>query len=228
MVGCASLWALSSGAATFTFDTPSGAMAGSPGAPVDAEAVFNTSGTTLTITLKDLLVNPTDVGQLLSDLLFHVTIGNTAGASLDATHSVGQEVSVGSGGAITLGSTAQAGWALDTSLGGNNLHLNVLGAGGVGPTHLIIGPPGGSTYAAANGSIASNPPHNPFLNGFATFVINIPGMTTDSKIDSATFSFGTTAGVNVQGIPSVPDGGTTVLLLGTALSALGFIRRKLA
>ena len=225
-MGCASLWALSSGAATFTFDTPSGAMAGSPGVPVDAEAVFNISGTTLTITLKDLLVNPTDVGQLLSDLLFHVTIGDTTGASLNNTLSVGQEVSVGLGGAITLGSTAQAGWALDTSLGGNNLHLNVLGA--AGPTHLIIGPPGGSTYAAANGSIDNNGPHNPFLNGFATFVLNIPGMTADSKIDSATFSFGTTAGVNVQGILSVPDGGTTVLLLGTALSALGFIRRKLA
>lgn len=226
MVGCASLWALSASAATFTFDTPSGAMVGSPGQPVDAEAVFNTSGTTLTITLKDLLVNPTDVAQLLSDLFFHVTIGNTAGASLNNTLSVGQEVSVGAGGVITLGSTAQAGWALDTTLGGNNLHLNVLGTA-IGPAHLIIGPPGGATYAAANGSIASNPPHNPFLNGSATFVLNIPGMTADSVVDSATFSFGTTAGVDVQGT-RVPDGGTTVLLLGTALSALGFIRRKLA
>jgi hypothetical protein len=37
-----------------------------------------------------------------------------------------------------------------------------------------------------------------------------------------TFSFSSSNGVNV------PDGGTTALLLGTALSAMGLIRRKLA
>lgn len=204
------------------FDTPAGANIG--GQPVDAEAVFTTSGTTMTVTLKDLEANPTDVAQLLSDLLFHVSIGNAATATL--TGSSGQEVSINPSGNPTLGATVSTGWMLE-DLGGN-LRLHVLGTS-IAPSHLIIGPPAGSgVYTAANGSIDDNGPHNPFLNDSATFTLTIPGMSADTIVDSATFSFGTTEGNNIQGVPTVPDGGTTVLLLGTALSALGFIRRKLA
>jgi VPDSG-CTERM motif len=103
-----------------------------------------------------------------------------------------------------------------------------------GPSGLIIGPPNGSgVYATANSSIAGNGPHNPFLNQVATFTLNVPGVNVDSSVNGATFSFGTTAGDNVPGIvgrppQSIPDGGTTALLLGAALSGLGLIRRKLS
>jgi hypothetical protein len=52
----------------------------------------------------------------------------------------------------------------------------------------------------------------------------------DSSITDIVFSFGTTAGDNVPVNPprGVPDGGTTVLMLGAALSGLGLIRRKLS
>jgi hypothetical protein len=94
--------------------------------------------------------------------------------------------------------------------------LDVLSAGGAGPAHLIIGPPGaGGTYSAANGSIAGNGPHNPFLSQSATFTITGTGITADTTITSATFSFGTTSGVTIVGVPvaTVPEPVSLVLAL---------------
>jgi hypothetical protein len=92
--------------------------------------------------------------------------------------------------------------------------LDVLAAGGAGPAHLIIGPPdGGNTYSAANGSIAGNGPHNPFLSESATFTITGTGITADTTITSATFSFGTTAGVTVDGVVASPEPSSFVLTL---------------
>jgi hypothetical protein len=98
--------------------------------------------------------------------------------------------------------------------------LDVLAAGGAGPAHLIIGPPGtGGTYSNANGSIAGNGPHNPFLNQTATFTLTAPNISASSTITSATFSFGTTSGVNVIGQSVVPEPSSLVL----GFAALGFV-----
>jgi hypothetical protein len=59
---------------TVTFDTPPGST--TSGGPVDATATFTTGAGTLSITLTNLLANPKDVAQLLSDLEF--TLGNGA------------------------------------------------------------------------------------------------------------------------------------------------------
>src|SRR5262249_866643 len=145
---------------------------------------------TLSIVLANLQANPTDVAQLLSDLSF--TLGNggsLTGATLAS--SAGQEITVAADGTFTLGSTVATGWV--PTLGGTSGSLDVLGAGGAGPSHLIIGPPGpGGTYSNANGSIAGNKPHNPFLNDVATFSITGSGITADTTITGVTFSFGTT------------------------------------
>lgn len=223
----ASLIALGASANVITFTTPAGATTG--GGPVDASATFITGNGTVIITLSDLQANPTDVAQLLSDLDFTLSGGQTTG-TLSAGNSSGQEVSIAGNGTATLGGTGSTGWALNNNVLGG-LQLNVLGTA-IGPAHLIIGPPGpGGVYVNANGSIAGNPAHNPFLNQTATFLLNVPGVTVDSTVTSATFSFGTTAGINVPGIPPgtppVPDGGTTVMLLGAAISGLVFIRRKM-
>jgi hypothetical protein len=85
-------------------------------------------------------------------------------------------------------------------------------------------------YSNANGSIAGNNPHNPFINQTATWTLNITGITANTIVTAATFSFGTTAGNNVPGVPSVPsvpDGGTAGMLLGAALAGLGMLRRYL-
>jgi hypothetical protein len=205
---------------SITFVTPSGAT--TSGGPVDASATFVTGAGTLAITLTDLQANPTDVAQLLSDLSFVLSNGATSGTIASSS---GQEITVNSGGTFTTGATVDTGWALNSTAVG--LQLDVLGTP-TAPSHLIIGPPGGGgIYSNANGSIAGNGPHNPFLNGSATFLLDIAGVTADSTITSATFSFGTTEGADlVPGTtpPSVPEP-ASLTLLGISLAGASFLRR---
>jgi hypothetical protein len=197
------------------------------GQNVDAEADFTVSAGEVNIVLKNLEANPISVIQLISDLSFTLSGGQTSGTmAMTTSGSSGQEITVNGDGSSTLGSTVPTGWSL------TGLHLNVLGTP-TGPSHLIIGPPDGSgNYSNAKGSIAGNGPHNPFLNGSASFTIDIPGLTADETVTGAVFSFGTTDGVNLTpGVPvppPVPDGGMTVVLLGAAVSGLGLLRRKLS
>lgn len=212
--------ALASQAAIITYITPSGSTSG--GGAVNASATFTTGAGTLSISLTDLQANPTDVAQLLSDLDFVFSNGATTGT---LSSSSGQEVTVNGGGTFTLGNTVSTGWGLNNNVNGG-LQLDALGF--IGPEHLVIGPPGqGGTYSNANGSIAGNGPHNPFLNQTVTFNLAVSGVTASTTITSATFSFGTTAGQNVPGIPGavIPEPGT-LALLGTGLLALAGVWKK--
>jgi len=207
---------------TVTFMTPAGSTTG--GLPVDASATFVSGAGTLTITLTDLQANPTSVVQLISDLSFGLSNGATSGTIASSS---GQEIIVNGGGTFTTGSTVATGWALNSVSGG--LQLDVLGTP-TGPSHLIIGPPdGGGTYSNANGSIAGNDPHNPFLNGSATFMLDIAGVTADTTITSATFSFGTTEGANlVPGTTTVPEPAAFQLLTSGLLGIVLVYRKRLA
>jgi hypothetical protein len=216
-------------AGSVTFVTPSGATVGA--GPVNAEVDFTTSANTLTITLIDHLANPKDVGQLLSDLSF--TLGN-GGSDTGATETAASssEITVAGNGSFTgptpISGVATDGWpfAVNSSTSGT---LNVLAAGGGGPAHLIIGPAGpGGTYSNANGSIDGNGPHNPFLDESATFTITGAGITADTTITSATFGFGTTRGVTVQGVLSVPEPSALVMsLVGLGIAgSIGVYRSR--
>ena len=219
-------------AGTITFVTPPGATAG--GNPVSASATFTTSGNTLTITLTDLLANPNNVGSLLSDLLFTTNGGSLTGATQTAASS--SEITVAGDGSFTgptpISGVATVGWPFTVNSATSGT-LDVLsGPGHAGPAHLIIGPPGpGGTYSNANGSIAGNGPHNPFLFETATFTITGAGITADTTVTSATFSFGTTEGANtVPGIPStsIPEPSSLVLgLIGFGLvGTVGLYRKR--
>jgi hypothetical protein len=148
--------------------------------------------------------------------------GATSG-TLDS--SSGQEITVNSNGTFTLGNTVFTGWVLNSIVGG--LELNVLGTP-TAPSHLIVGPPGaGGTFNNANGSIAGNPPHNPFLNQSATFTLAIAGVTDSTTITGATFSFGTVAGQN--NVPGTPGGNVpepaTYALLASGLGLIGLTQK---
>lgn len=213
-------------ASTITYVTPPGAT--TSGGPVNASATFTTGTDTLTILLQDLLSNPTNVAQLPSDLFFTLSGGLTVGS---VSSSSATEIVINADGTSTLGSTVPVGWVLSST--GGVFHLDDLaGLGHAGPAHLIIGPPGaGGLYSNANNSIAGNGPHNPFLNQSATFVLNIPGMTSSTTVTGTTFSFGSEAGINVVGRPgdnvTVPEPASMALLgLGLLGGARRFRRRR--
>jgi hypothetical protein len=203
------------------------------GQAVNASATFTTGAGTVGVTLNNLLSNPTDVSQLISDLRFTVGGLATTGASLSS--SSGIELTVNANDTYSVGAAGSTGWAL-SSPAASTLYLNVLGTA-VGPEHLIIGGSSngtfsGGTYSNANGSIGGNAAHNPFLESGATFNIALAGVTTATTITSAAFSFGTTPGLlEAPGVPAstpgvgVPDGGQSVLLLGLALMGLGAFAR---
>ena len=205
-------------ASTVTFVTPVGASTG--GGAVNASASFTTDAGTLSVTLTDLQANPTDVAQTLSDLVFTLSAGQTSGT---LTSSSGQQITVNSGGTFTLGPTASTGWGLKNNVSGG-LQLDALGF--IGPAGLIIGPPdAGGSYSNANGSIAGNGPHNPFLDQTATFLISVAGLTAADTVTSAAFSFGTTAGVEIAGVSPVPLPGA-LPLFASGLVGLGLLGRR--
>ena len=110
------------------------------------------------------------------------------------------------------------GWALTP---GSTWELTGLAGAADQPALTILGSPSGSKYSNANGSIAGNGPHNPFLAGAVSFDIAITGLTASDKIDKATFSFGTTAGDDVKGRLDPTPEPSALLLLGGMFSGLG-------
>lgn len=180
---------------------------------------------TIDITLDNLESNPTDVSQNLSDLSFTLSTTPTAAGTL--TSSNGTEITVNGGGSYTVESSVSTGWALSET--GPSFELDVLGTP-TAPTHTILGPSSNGTYSGgsysnANGSIAGNNGHNPFLESGVTFELSVPGVTTLTKVTSVTFSFGTTAGLDLPGTPEVPEP-FSLGLTGAGLILVGLIRRR--
>ena len=201
-----------SNAAIIGFNTPSGATTG--GQPISAQATFTTSANQVTIVLSNLQANPTSVVQNLSGLQFKISSGQNSGS---IASSAGVERNIAADGAFADAGSAPTGWSL--SAVGSDLKLNLLGTA-TAPDHTIIGPPDGSNlYSAGNGSIV-NGAHSPFLGLSASFTLNVPGVTAQSTITSATFQFNTSGGNTVPGVPEPASLGVL------ALSALATARRR--
>ncbi len=174
------------GHATTIYSVSSGGATGT--------AAFTFGTNTITIVLTDTVTNPGDVSKNLSALSFTFA-GGTGGSLTGASSPMSRTVN-GNGtfsDAAGPSTVAGVGWVYSSS--SNTYLLDVLsGTGHAGPENTIIGSPDSSNlYSAANGSIAGNGPHNPFLANSATFHLTFAsGVGVNTLLSSVRFEFGTT------------------------------------
>jgi hypothetical protein len=214
---------------------------------VSASVEFRTSTGQINIFVTNSLANPVSIAQVLTNLQFHLTTGQTTGT---LTGEFGRARTIGKGETFTTGTsnlpttdlTLTSGFSYNYDGGGvTGFKLSALGTRN--PEHGIIGPPDPSDtlhYTAANSSIAGSGPHNPFLwnttsdstgiayptgalfpNGAVHFVMNVTGVTDLSSVDEVVFSWGTAEGNYLE----VPLPGS-LLTFGSGLMATVWLARR--
>ena len=190
---------------------------GNNGAAVNAGASFvNNNNGTISVTLTNWLINPTSISQNISDVFFTIAGASATGGQIGSLST--SQVAVAANGTTTYSSGSVV-WNLIMS--GDTFHLtDLIGNSPTTPEGTIIGAPNGSgVYSNANGSIAGNDPHNPFINQTATWTFACVGCS--GAVSNVNISFGTTPSST-----SVPEP-ASMALLGSGLSAFGvFGRRK--
>ena len=213
----AAIFGLSSPAHGQTF-TATGSL---DGHPINATATFVAGVDTVQVILTNLQANPVSIIQAISDVFFTATQGGvalTTGTGFKTPSA--SYIAIGDNGAASAAPVPVNNWVLTNTSG--TYHLDALCGPPSqcgGPSGLIIGP---GPYTNANGSIADNKPHNPFIDQTATFTLALIGATAATIISNVVLSFGTD-GVTVPAIIPIP---AAVWLFASGLLGLLAIARR--
>jgi hypothetical protein len=161
--------------------------------PLGARADFTTGGGFIDVTLTNTLTASQIIsaGQALSDISF--TLSNAPGTQ-GALTAAGQLGNLGAGGVVTdtsgspvrfigMGPAPPNGTGTFT-VSGSTILMEALGGGQ--PSQMIL--PSAAAFPNTNASLFN---FNPSTIGPASFVLDFSGVTANTTITSATFSFGT-------------------------------------
>ena len=213
------------GASTYLFATGPVQLAGGL---VNAQAQYEIDdlADTIAISIVNLQPNPVSVGQLVSGISF--TLSHFAGAASNAaiTGERATRIEIDRmGRVVEIGPTLDTDWKI-LPAGADTLDLCTICKSTGDPDELVIGAPAaGGRYTAANGSIAGNGPHNPFLMG-PIWTVHLSGIQPATLVATTIFRFGTTYGdLTAAGYESIPEPGTVGMIVAGA-GALWIARRR--
>jgi hypothetical protein len=208
---CADLW------------TATGTGTGGDG-PISGSANFIISAGQIQVIVTNLLsaTASLDQGEAVSGVKF--TISNAPGTNSSNTAS-GQLVNVGSSGNVTNISGTLGNWISSTTGGfgisGNTITLEAIGHGN--SVQMVL--PASAGPYNVNPGFAS---HNPYVDGPATFTLNLSGVTANTTITAVKISFGTSPDTTLDAteVTTVPEPSTLAIAgLGT-LAFVGYGLRK--
>jgi hypothetical protein len=196
---------------------------------LDARASLTFGAGTLTVTLTNLIVDQTSDGQDINGISFTLpqtfAVNIVSDTSFSSTDRSDVQKNVADGWTDAADTTNH--WILT-----NTAHnFDFTSIGNAHAPYTIIGSPdsGDNEYHNVNASITMGN-HDPLLAVTATWVFNIPGVTSadESELTNVMFGFGTSSDVKEQGIQStVPEPFSFVLAgSGLALLALARIRAR--
>jgi hypothetical protein len=200
---------------------------------------------TILISVANLQKNPVSIGQLISRVNFTLShFTNTSpNAAMVTERATGIEIDR-MGRIVEVDATLDTDWKiLPVATGRFDLCTICNGSGD--PDQLLIGAPASNgRYPNANGGIAGNNSHNPFLlasaetytegplaglNSMPSWTIRLNGIQPTTYVTAVAFGFGTSYGTLTAdaGVTATPEPGTMILLgCGVALMAEARRRKK--